>query len=57
MLRVLVPGDSLPNHARSELTQRSFDTVDNCEQHKIGWGECLDGLDGYIETQLSALSP
>lgn len=34
------------------LEQTTFATPAHCEEHAIGWGECLDRLTDFIETQV-----
>ena len=33
------------------LNQTTFATVPHCEEHSVGWNECLDRLTSFIETQ------
>lgn len=33
------------------LNQTTFATVPHCEEHSVGWNECLDRLSSFIETR------
>ncbi|HNE81623.1 MAG TPA: SRPBCC domain-containing protein, partial [Flavobacteriales bacterium] len=39
------------------LEQTTFATVAHCEEHAVGWGECLDRLVRFTEQHGSSTSP